>query len=64
MHFRSSIPSVNGFKRCNMVSSTFFSRLRFPSAFENSMDGTAFCLVTATMENEVFDFAFDYLTIF
>ena len=36
----------------NMVSSTSVSRSRFPLAVEISMDGTAFCLVTATVETK------------
>ena len=40
--------SVNGFNRSNKVSSTSFSRSKIPLAGETSMDGTAFCLVTAT----------------
>ena len=38
----------NGFERSSMVSSTFFSRSKFPVADENSMNGTALCRVTAT----------------
>ena len=44
----SSSPSVNGFKRSNMVSSTSFSRPRSSLAIEESMDRHTFCLVTAT----------------
>ena len=45
---RSCNPSVNSFNRSNMVSSTSFSRSKFPLAVEKSMECTAFCLVTAT----------------
>ena len=42
-------PCVSGFNRCNIVSSsTSFSLSMSPVAGENSVDGTAFCLVTAT----------------
>ena len=51
MHPRSSNPSVNGCSRSSMASSTSCSQ-GFPLAVENSMDGTAFCLVTATMETK------------
>ena len=61
---RSSNPSVNGCDRSNIVSSTSFSRSRFPMADESSIDGTPFCLVTATTRDEVFDLAFDYLLAF
>ena len=54
--YRSSNLSVSGLNGSNMVSSTSFSRSEFPSTFENSMDGTAFCLTTAT--------AFDYFLTF
>ena len=40
---------ANGFNRSNMVSSTSFSRSKSPVAGDNSMDGAAFCLVTATL---------------
>ena len=48
----SSNLSMNGANRTNIVSATSFSRSKFPSADENSMDGTAFRLVPATTETK------------
>ena len=48
----SSNPSVDGFHRSNTVSSTSSSRSKCPLAGENAMDGTAFCLVTASTETK------------
>ena len=45
-------PSVKTFDRSNVVSSTSVSRSMFPVANENSMDGKAFCLVTAQTETK------------
>ena len=59
-----SNPSVNGCNRSNMVSSTSCFRSRFPLTVENSLDGTAFCLVPATMWTKFFDVAFDYFLTF
>ena len=55
---------LDGFNRSNIVFSHSCSRSMFPLADENSMDGPAFCLVTATMETKIFDVAFDYLLNF
>ena len=43
-----------------MVSSTSFSRSRFPLHVENSRDDTVFRLVTATKGTKFFDVGFDY----
>ena len=62
-------PSIKGFDKSNMVSSTSFSRSKFPLANENSMDGKVFCLVTAntgskfSMLHSITFFPFDNLRV-
>ena len=53
--------SVNGFNRSTWCHALLFLAQRFLLADENSVNGTAFCLVTATTGYEVFDAAFGYL---
>ena len=57
-------PSLNGTNKCNMVSSTSFSRSKFPLVCENSVDGTALLFANCYHREKVLDAAFDhFLTI-
>ena len=57
-------PSVNGSNKSNTVSSTSFSRSKFPLVCENSMDGTALLFANCDHKDKVLDAAFDNFLTF